>query len=149
MSVQGTVSKRVTIQYIFVLWRIAASKYLDTNPLPIDHLDFDKQCGVGKLFWHSHPRTDIQSIVSGFSITPAEIALQVANYITSSAASSWANLDTILGGLRTTPDLRWANPLEVKSAVEAAFTEKFGAKEAGKPKGKVSRRLHGSACYLS
>lgn len=34
-------------------------------------------------------------------------------------------------------DLRWANALELKNAVESAFTEKFGAKGAAKPKGKV------------
>ncbi len=75
----------------------------------------------------------------GFSITPPEIAAHVSNYIVSSAVSGWANLGATLGGLRNTPELRWANPLEVKNAVEAAFAERFVAKETAKPKGKVLR----------
>jgi glutaminyl-tRNA synthetase len=40
--------------------------------------------------------------------------------------------------LRNTPGLRWANPLEIKNAVESALTVRFGAKGEAKPKGKVS-----------
>ncbi|TCD70441.1 hypothetical protein EIP91_003522 [Steccherinum ochraceum] len=100
----------------------AASKYLEANALPIDHADFDKQCGVG------------------FSITPTELASQVSTYIASSAASGWANLGAVISGLRNSSETRWANPLEVKNAVEAAFLEKFGAKEAAKPKGKEPKK---------
>ena len=57
-------------------------------------------------------------------------------YVASSAYSGWNNLGAAIGGLKGT-DLRWANPLELKNAVENAFTEKFGTKEASKPKGKV------------
>ena len=78
---------------------------------------------------------------SGFTITPAEIAAQVSSYITTAAVTSWANLGAVIGGLKTSPELRWASPLDVKNAVEAAFTEKFGAKEAAKPKGKVSTSI--------
>jgi glutaminyl-tRNA synthetase len=39
--------------------------------------------------------------------------------------------------LRNTPALRWANPLEVKNAVEVALADRFGAKEMAKPKTKV------------
>ena len=41
-----------------------------------------------------------------------------------------------LGALKST-ELRWANALELKNAVEDAFLQKFGPKEAAKPKGKV------------
>jgi glutaminyl-tRNA synthetase len=58
------------------------------------------------------------------------------NYVASSTATGWANLGVVIGALKNT-DLRWANPLELKNAVETAFTEKFGVKEATKPKGKV------------
>lgn len=75
--------------------------------------------------------------VTGFTITAAEISAQVAAFLTSSATTGWTNLGTVLGGLRNTPELRWANPLEVKNAVEVAFTDKFGVKETSKPKGKV------------
>lgn len=61
-------------------------------------------------------------------------------YVTSSALAGWNNLGQAIGGLKST-DLRWASPLELKNAVEAAFLEKFGAKEAAKPKGKVSPHL--------
>ena len=42
--------------------------------------------------------------------------------------------------LRNTPALRWANTLEVKNAVESALEDRFGAKEAARPKGKVCPR---------
>lgn len=61
-------------------------------------------------------------------------------YVASSALAGWNNLGQAIGGLKST-DLRWASPLELKNAVEAAFLEKFGAKEAAKPKGKVSLNL--------
>ena len=61
---------------------------------------------------------------------------RVKEYVASSAYSGWNNLGTAIGGLKGT-DLRWANPLELKNAVENAFTEKFGAKGTAKPKGKV------------
>ncbi|KAI0082442.1 glutamine-tRNA ligase [Panus rudis PR-1116 ss-1] len=100
----------------------AAVKYLESHTLPIDQAEFDNECGVG------------------FTITPAEIATHVANYITSAAVSGWANLGQVIGGLRSSPELRWANALEVKNAVEAAFTERFGAKETAKSKGKEQKK---------
>ena len=48
--------------------------------------------------------------------------------------------------LRNTPALRWANTLEVKNAVESALADRFGAKEAAKPKGKVRPRHPRSGC---
>jgi glutaminyl-tRNA synthetase len=39
--------------------------------------------------------------------------------------------------LKNTPTLRWVNPLELKNAVESALTNRFGAKESARPKGKV------------
>ncbi|KAF9821284.1 hypothetical protein IEO21_00892 [Rhodonia placenta] len=99
----------------------AAVKYLEVHAHPIDPKDFDKQCGVG------------------FSITPEELVAQVADYVSSSAATGWANLGTVIGGLKGT-DLRWANALELKNAAERAFIEKFGPKEAAKPKGKEPKK---------
>ena len=72
----------------------------------------------------------------GFSITAEELANRVKEYVSSSAITGWNNLGAAIGGLKAT-DLRWANALELKNAVESAFTEKFGAKGAAKPKGKV------------
>ncbi|CAL1701118.1 unnamed protein product [Somion occarium] len=102
----------------------AAVKYLEAHPLPIDQSDFDKSCGVGK----------------SFTITPADIAAQVSSYISSAAVSGWANLGAVIGGLKNSPELRWANPLEVKNAVETAFTERFGTKETAKSKGKEPKK---------
>ncbi|KAI0700781.1 glutaminyl-tRNA synthetase [Cytidiella melzeri] len=95
----------------------AAVKYLEAHKVPVEQADFDKQCGVG------------------YSITANELAAQVSDYLASIAVSGWSNLGAVIGSLKST-DLRWANPLELKNAVEAAFTDKFGAKEAAKPKGK-------------
>ncbi|KAI0796906.1 glutaminyl-tRNA synthetase [Abortiporus biennis] len=99
----------------------AAVKYLESHTSPIDDTDFNKQCGVG------------------FSITAKELAEKVSSFLSTSTASGWANLGVVIGGLKST-DLRWANPLELKNAVEAAFSDKFGAKEAAKPKGKEAKK---------
>lgn len=124
---------------------IAATKYLEAHSLPIDHADFDKQCGVGScsIKSFSHP----SNISTGFSITPTELAAQVSAFITSSAASGWANLGAVIGGLKSSPELRWANPLEVKNAVETAFVEKFGPKTAAPAKGKVRPLCPGSSTF--
>ena len=72
----------------------------------------------------------------GFSITAEQLAARVKEYVTSSAYTGWNNLGAAIGGLKGT-DLRWANALELKNAVESAFIEKFGAKQSGKPAPKV------------
>lgn len=59
--------------------------------------------------------------------------------------AGWANLSSVLSGVKGTPELRWASPLELKNSVEKAFVEQFGAKEAVKPKAKVrevSAKIH-------
>ncbi|KZT72536.1 glutaminyl-tRNA synthetase [Daedalea quercina L-15889] len=99
----------------------AATKYLESHALPIDGTDFDKHCGVG------------------FSITPEQLAAQVTDYLSSAAVTGWANLGATLGALKNT-DLRWANALELKNAVESAFSQKFGPKEAAKGKGKEGKK---------
>lgn len=66
---------------------------------------------------------------------------QVSNYISSSAVTGWTNLSSVITGVKGTPELRWANPLELKNSVERVFTEKFGTKETAKPKGKVTLNL--------
>ena len=66
-----------------------------------------------------------------------ELDNQVAKYITSAAVTGWASLGQVISGVKNIPDLRWANALDVKKAVEKVFNDKFGAKETAKPKGKV------------
>ncbi|KAI0650231.1 glutaminyl-tRNA synthetase [Trametes meyenii] len=98
-----------------------AAKYLGAHPAPVNNADFDRSCGVG------------------FSITVEDLAIRVKDLIESSAFTGWNNLGAAIGGLKGT-DLRWANPLELKTAVEKAFVEKFGAKETAKPKGKEPKK---------
>jgi hypothetical protein len=74
---------------------------------------------------------------TGFSITPEALSNAVSEYVNSSAITGWANMGAAITALRNTSTLRWANPLEVKNAVESALVDRFGAKETAKPKGKV------------
>ncbi|EPQ59008.1 glutaminyl-tRNA synthetase [Gloeophyllum trabeum ATCC 11539] len=100
----------------------AAVKHLDSHPLPVDQKEFDRECGVG------------------YSITPEELYTKVTEYVSSAAVSGWNNLGASIGALKGTPELRWANPLELKSSVERAFTERFGSREAAKAKGKEVKK---------
>lgn len=40
----------------------------------------------------------------------------------------WLALSPIMSAMRTTPSLRWANPLDVKNVVEKALETQFGPK---------------------
>ncbi|KAJ6515726.1 glutamine-tRNA ligase [Mycena sanguinolenta] len=100
----------------------AAVKYVEGHPPPIDNADFDKSCGVG------------------FSITAAELYDHIAKYTTDAAIAGWASLGQVISGVKNIPELRWANTLEVKNTVEKVFSDKFGAKEAAKPKGKEPKK---------
>jgi glutaminyl-tRNA synthetase len=82
----------------------------------------------------------ICAISTGFSITPEALANAVSEYVNSPAVAGWTSMGTTITALKSTPELRWANPLELKNTVESALTDRFGAKEAAKPKSKV--RLH-------
>ncbi|KAL1668026.1 tRNA synthetases class I, catalytic domain-containing protein, partial [Schizophyllum commune] len=101
---------------------VAAAKYVETNPPPIDIQDFDKECGVG------------------FSITPEELYKQIAEIAEPSASKGWAGLGPVISAAKAVPSLRWANALEVKATVEKLFLEKFGPKEAAKPKAKEPKK---------
>lgn len=45
----------------------------------------------------------------------------------------------MIGGLKSAPDLRWANPLELKNAVDKAFVDTFGSKEEALAKLKAEK----------
>ncbi|KAG6821559.1 hypothetical protein H0H93_000068 [Arthromyces matolae] len=96
----------------------AAVKFVDTHKLTFQQAEFDQECGVG------------------FVITPEELTDRVSHYIASKSVAGWASLGAVISALRATPELRWANPVEVKDAVERKFRETFGEKEAAKSKGK-------------
>jgi hypothetical protein len=74
---------------------------------------------------------------AGFIITQEALTNAVSKYINSSAVMGWTNMGTAITALKNTAELRWVNPLELKNAVESALTNRFGAKETAKPKGKV------------
>ncbi|KAH8830367.1 glutamine-tRNA ligase [Flagelloscypha sp. PMI_526] len=77
-----------------------AVKFASSHDFPFDDVQFGNACGVG------------------FSITPSEILDIAKIYVNEhSEITGWQ-----LQGLR------WANPLEVKNAVETAFLDIFGAK---------------------
>ena len=74
---------------------------------------------------------------SGFNITAEELYARVTEHMGTASVAGWASLGTVIRALKSTPDLRWANPLELKNTVERAFTDMFGTKESAKPKTKV------------
>jgi glutaminyl-tRNA synthetase len=78
------------------------------------------------------------SVWLGFSITATELYEHIAKYTTDAAIAGWSSLGQVISGVKNIPELRWANTLEVKNTVEKVFNDKFGAKEAAKPKGKVN-----------
>ncbi|KAG2013282.1 glutamine-tRNA ligase [Coprinopsis cinerea AmutBmut pab1-1] len=100
----------------------AAVKYLQANPSPVNNAEFDKECGVG------------------FSITPEQIFEHVKSYLASNTVTGWANLGAVITGVKANPDLRWAAPVEIKNAVEKAFLETFGPKQAAQPKAKEPKK---------
>ncbi|EJD01141.1 glutaminyl-tRNA synthetase [Fomitiporia mediterranea MF3/22] len=104
----------------------AAVKFMEASGVPADDTEFNKECGVG------------------FSITPDELLAKVKSYVSSAAVTGWANLGATIGSLKTSPDLRWANPLELKNTAEKVFTEMFGEKTAIKAKGSDSKPKRGA-----
>ena len=81
--------------------------------------------------------TPLTTTTTGFTITAEALANAVAEYVGSPAVSGWAGMGAAITALKNTSALRWVNPLELKNAVESALTNRFGAKEAARPKGKV------------
>ncbi|KAL4076149.1 glutaminyl-tRNA synthetase [Scleroderma citrinum] len=94
-----------------------AAKYFETHSVPVDENDFNTTCGV-----------------VGFTITDVQLGQHVKEYIDANSVTNWSHLGAVIGGIKNIPALRWANPLDVKNAVERIFTETFGAKETTKPK---------------
>ena len=65
----------------------------------------------------------------------------VEAHLASNDIAGWPSLGPVVSVLKNTPELRWANPLDVKNAVDKAFVVKFGPKESAKLKVKVSNTL--------
>ncbi|KAJ7284000.1 glutamine-tRNA ligase [Mycena rebaudengoi] len=103
----------------------AAAKYAESHPAPFDDADFDASCGVG------------------FSITAEELDAQISKHVAASAGvAGWASFGQVVSAVKNIPELRWANTLEVKNAVERVFNDAFGPKEAAaaKPKAKEPKK---------
>ncbi|WVR07196.1 glutamine-tRNA ligase [Kwoniella sp. DSM 27419] len=95
----------------------AAIKFVEGNPAgtPVNQEEFDKSCGVG------------------IEISASDLPSLLKSYLQAlpNPADSWTSIGPILGGIKSgASDLRWANPVEVKTSLEAIFTEMFGTKEA-------------------
>lgn len=141
----------VDIEYVRLMSRhTAAVKFIDTQSLPVDDAQFDRECGVGQSSYATtgmlpprltHPNSSLCAILTGFSITPDALSNAVSEYVNSSVVTGWASMGSAITALRNTPALRWVNPLELKNAVESALADRFGVKEAAKPKPKVKVRL--------
>lgn len=70
-------------------------------------------------------------------MSPEALYEHATRILKNSSASGWAELGTVINAVKGLPDLRWANPYEIKTTVEELFTKEFGTKEALKPKRKV------------
>jgi glutaminyl-tRNA synthetase len=73
-------------------------------------------------------------------VTTEQVYSSVSAYVESNSSdiAGWIHLTSVLSGVKNTPALRWASTLDVKTAVERVFTERYGPKEAAKPKARVS-----------
>lgn len=121
---------------------IAASKYLAGHPLPVDTEAFNRACGVGE-----DPDLLVRSgrlliALTGFSATPEQVAASVRAYVLANkdelAKTSWKGASKAFAQMRTTDELRWANAVESKGAMDAAYLEVFGPKEVAVKVVKVS-----------
>lgn len=65
----------------------------------------------------------------------AQINKIVGEYISGRSLRGWVDLGSVLSGVKSLPDLRWANTLDIKDTVEHTLTKKFGPKN--QQKGKV------------
>ncbi|KAJ7904682.1 glutamine-tRNA ligase [Mycena olivaceomarginata] len=87
-----------------VTGNVAAVKYVEGHPTPIDDADFDKN------WW--------------CSITATELYEHIAKYTTDAAIAGWSSLGQVISGVKNIPELRWANTLEEpKKPAAAAKTQ--------------------------
>ncbi|KAG0663871.1 hypothetical protein C6P46_002097 [Rhodotorula mucilaginosa] len=98
--------------------------YLGATIPPVDDKAFDDACGVG------------------FSTTPEELDARVRAYLDSptnadQVNAGWSAISRVTGTMRQSDSLRWVAPLDLKSAVEKAYTERFGTKEEATKKAKA------------
>lgn len=132
-------------------------KYLGATIPPVDDKAFDDACGVGESKVPQFPqrsesvntgRPVVRVLKSsgasspGFSITPEELDARVRAYLDSptnadQVNAGWSAISRVTGTMRQSDSLRWVAPLDLKSAVEKAYTERFGTKEEATKKAKA------------
>lgn len=70
----------------------------------------------------------------GVTVNIEQINSVIEEYILSKSPRGWADLGSILSGVKSLPSLRWANSLDVKNAVERILTKTYGPKDQAKGK---------------
>ncbi|GJJ07401.1 hypothetical protein Clacol_001603 [Clathrus columnatus] len=130
VALQG--SKLGTVQQDYIVKYIVAGKlkssdqvsaavtYLEKHPLPVGENDFESECGVGVI------------------VTVEQINAIIGEYVLKGSVRGWADVGSVLSGVKNLPTLRWANTLDVKNSVERIMTEAFGPKN--QPKGKTEKQ---------
>lgn len=93
----------------------AALEFLSGGDGPVDEALFEKQCGVGV----SMSKEDVKLIVSNY-VKSSEKALQ----------GKWASLGKTTGELKKLEELKWCNPIDLKTSVDETYLEIFGPKES-------------------
>lgn len=88
-------------------------KYLLTNDRPID-TDFNQFTGVGVVV----PKELIEQIAHQ-SLDPNSATLP----------NPWSTHGLLIKSLKQNPQLKWSNPLELKSVVDTLYTNSFGSRE--------------------
>ncbi|SNX84791.1 probable glutamine-tRNA ligase [Melanopsichium pennsylvanicum] len=101
----------------------AAYKFLTNVHGTPDKHAFDHECGVGVV------------------VTPDQCRKAVDDYIASHRSEldpvqGWPKLGSILAGVKAATDMRWANAVDVKSAVDASLLATYGPKTPPPPKEK-------------
>jgi hypothetical protein len=122
--------------------RAAAVSYVKESE-SFQQADFERAAGVGV----SSLRKLLQLLreTIGVVVPPEEIKQIVEDYLKTNidqirTQGEWSGIGRSLAHLRTKPELRWANPLDVKAATEAAYMATFGPKQdaaTAKAKAKV------------
>lgn len=98
----------------------AALKFVGAHDA-IDDNEFDEACGVGVTISPEQCRTAVQAYMDTHS---EEL----------SAVNGWPKMSAAMGAVRSDGAMRWASAADVKTAVEAELTARFGPRSAAPKK---------------
>ncbi|WFD07275.1 glutamine--tRNA ligase [Malassezia vespertilionis] len=98
-----------------------ACKYIASEDMPLDAHAFDAACGVG------------------VDVSPEQCRAAVIMYMDEHATEleevcGWPKMSAIMGAVRGDPSMRWANAVDIKTAVEQELTKRFGPRAAAQKK---------------